>query len=249
MDNKKVLATVGGREVTEQDFSMLLNSLNPQQAMQFQSEEGRKQLIQELISQELFYLDAIKNELDKDEVYMQEAKRMQDNILKQFAIHNLLKNATVTEGDLLNYYNEHKDMFKEPASVKASHILIDDEAKAEEIVKEINDGLSFEEAASKYSNCPSNAQGGDLGFFTKGRMVPEFEAAAFDMNVGEVSAPVKTQFGYHIIKVVDKKEEAIQPFDEVKDQLSHQLMGMKQQEAYLNKVDELKKEYEVKINE
>lgn len=249
MDINKVLATVGGREVTEQDFNMLLNSLNPQQAMQFKSEEGRNQLIQELVSQELFYLDAVKSGLDKDEVYIKEAKKMQDNILKQFAIHNLLKDIKVTEGDLLDYYNGHKDMFKQSESVKASHILIEDEAKANEIVEEINAGLSFEDAAEKYSTCPSNANGGDLGYFTKGRMVPEFEAVAFEMEVGEISAPVKTQFGYHIIKVVDKKEEAIQPFDEVKSQLSQQLMAMKQQEAYLNKVDELKKEYEVKINE
>lgn len=249
MDNKKVLATVGGREVLEQDLNMLLNSLNPQQAMQFNSEEGKQQLLQELISQELFYLDAIKNELDKDEAFIQEAKRMQDNILKQFAIHNLLKDIKVTEGELLEYYNEHKDMFKEAESVQASHILVEDEAKAEEVVKEINEGLSFEEAATKYSSCPSNAQGGDLGHFTKGRMVPEFEAAAFDMKVGEVSAPVKTQFGYHIIKLVDKKEESVKAFDEVKNQLSQQLVAMKQQETYLGKVDELKKEYEVKINE
>jgi len=249
MENNKVLATVGGREVTEQDFNLLLNSLDPQRAMQFKSEEGRNQLLQELISQELFYLDAVKSGLDQDEVYVQEAKRMQDNILKQFAIHNVLKDIKVTEGDLLDYYNGHQDMFKQSESVKASHILVDDEAKAEEIAKEIKDGLSFEEAAKKYSSCPSNANGGDLGHFTKGRMVPEFEAAAFDMKVGEVSAPVKTQFGYHIIKVVDKKEASIQPFDEVKNQLSQQLMAMKQQETYLNRVDELKKEYEVKINE
>jgi len=249
MDNNKVLATVGGREVTEQDFNLLLNSLDPQRAMQFKSEEGRKQLMQELVSQELFYLDAVKTGLNKDETYIQEATRMQDNILKQFAIHNLLKDIEVTEGDLLDYYNQHKDMFNQGESVKASHILIDDEAKAEEIAKEINDGLAFEEAATKYSSCPSNANGGDLGHFTKGRMVPEFEAAAFEMKVGEVSAPVKTQFGYHIIKVTDRKEEAIQSFDEVKNQLSQQLMAKKQQEIYLNRVDELKKEYEVKINE
>src|SRR5690554_2639147 len=119
MNNKKVLATVGGREVTEQDLNLLLNSLNPQQAMQFNSPEGKKQLIQELISQELFYLDAVKTGLDKDETYVQEAKRMQDNVLKQFAIHNLLKDVKVTEGDLINYYNEHQDMFKEAESVKA----------------------------------------------------------------------------------------------------------------------------------
>lgn len=249
MENKKVLATVGGREILEQDLNMLLSSLDPQRAMQFNSEEGKNQLLQELISQELFYLDAVKKGLNKDEAYLAEAKRMEENILKQFAIHNLLKDIKVSEDELLDYYKEHKDMFKEPESVQASHILVDDEAKAEEIAKEITDGLAFEEAALKYSNCPSNAQGGDLGEFTRGRMVPEFEEAAFKMNVGDVSAPVKTQFGYHIIKVVDKNEESVKAFDEVKNQLTQQLAAMKQQETYLNKVDELKKDFEVTINE
>lgn len=249
MDNSKVLATVGGREITQQDFDLLLGSLNPQQAMQFNSEAGKKQLVQELVNQELFLLEALKNGLDKDEVFIQEAQRMHDNILKQYAMHNVLKNATVSEEDMLNYYNEHTDSFKEPESMQASHILVESEEKANEVLKEINEGLSFEEAAKKHSTCPSNAQGGDLGHFTRGRMVPEFENAAFDMEVGAVSAPVKTQFGYHIIKAVNKVEESVKPFAEVKMQLNQQLSMMKQQELYLNKVDELKKEYEVQINE
>lgn len=249
MENKKVLATVGGREVTEQDFQLLMNSLDPQRAMQFQSEEGRKQLIQELISQELFYLEAVEAGLDKDELYIQEAKRMQDNILKQFAVHKLLKDITVTEDEMLGYYNSNKEMFKEPESIKASHILVEDEGKANEIANEINDGLSFEEAAKKYSSCPSKDQGGDLGYFSKGKMVPEFEEAAFNMNVGEISSPVKSQFGHHIINVVDKKEEHTKDFDGVKEQLQQQLLAKKQQETYLSRVDELKKEYEVVVND
>ena len=98
-------------------------------------------------------------------------------------MHNLLKNVTVTEDESLDFYNENKHMFIEPETIKASHILVNDEEQAKEIAKEINDGLSFEEAAEKYSNCPSNAKGGDLGYFTKGKMVPEFEMAAFDMEI------------------------------------------------------------------
>lgn len=79
-------------------------------------------------------------------------------------------------------------------------------------------------------------------------MVPEFETAAFNMNMGEISSPVKTQFGYHIIKLTDKKSSHQQPFDEVENSLTQQLLSQKQQDAYFSKVDEMKSRYEVKIN-
>lgn len=89
--------------------------------------------------------------------------------------------------------------------VRASHILVEDESKANELKKEIEDGAEFAEVAKKNSKCPSGESGGDLGFFGKGMMVKEFEDAAFSLEVGQVSEPVKTQFGYHLIIVTDKK--------------------------------------------
>ncbi len=89
--------------------------------------------------------------------------------------------------------------------VKASHILVSNLDEAERILREIGSGKSFEEMARKYSSCPSGANGGDLGFFSKGQMVKEFEDSAFSLPVGKVSAPVKTEFGYHLIKVTGKK--------------------------------------------
>ncbi len=248
MKDKKVLATVDGREILEQDIDLLLSSLEPEQAEHLSTEEGRKKLLNDLIAQELIYLDAVKNELDKNEAFIREAQKMHDNFLKQFAMHRLLKDIVATEDEILDFYNENKQIFTEPETTKASHILVDDKEQADEIIKEINNGLPFEEAAKKYSRCPSNTVGGDLGYFEKGKMVPEFEAAAFDMKIGEISAPVKTQFGYHIIKLVDKKEESIKTFDEVKNQLIQQLTAVKHQKAYVDKTNELKKEYEVIIN-
>lgn len=248
MKDKKVLATVDGREILEQDIDLLLSSLEPEQAEHLSTEEGRKKLLNDLIAQELIYLDAVKNEFDKNEAFVREAQKMHDNFLKQFAMHRLLKDTVATEDEILDFYNENKQIFTEPETTKASHILVDDKEQADEIIKEINNGLPFEEAAKKYSRCPSNTVGGDLGYFEKGKMVPEFEAAAFDMKIGEISAPVKTQFGYHIIKLVDKKEEGIKTFDEVKNQLIQQLTAVKQQKAYVDKTNELKKEYEVIIN-
>lgn len=90
-------------------------------------------------------------------------------------------------------------------SVKASHILVDTKAEADSIKSKIDNGASFESMAAKYSKCPSGKSGGDLGYFERGQMVPEFEDAAFALPVGKVSCPVKTQFGWHLIKVYDKK--------------------------------------------
>lgn len=94
-----------------------------------------------------------------------------------------------------NYYN----------SVRASHILVDTKTQAQDIKTQIDNGASFESMAKKHSKCPSKDQGGDLGYFERGQMVPEFEDAAFNLPIGKVSEPVKTQFGWHIIKVTDKR--------------------------------------------
>jgi len=89
--------------------------------------------------------------------------------------------------------------------VKASHILVDSKAEAKQIIDKLNSGAKFENLAQKHSNCPSGKSGGDLGFFGKGQMVKPFEDAAFKLGKGQISEPVKTQFGYHIIKVTDTK--------------------------------------------
>lgn len=91
------------------------------------------------------------------------------------------------------------------SEVRASHILVPTEKLANKIMKKINAGKDFARLAKKYSECPSCEKGGDLGFFSRGKMIPEFENAAFNMEIGQVSTPVKTQFGYHLIKVTAKR--------------------------------------------
>lgn len=243
--NNKVLATVEGREITELDIEQLLQSLGPQQAMQFNSEEGKQRLLEELINQELFYLDAKDKKMDEEAEFQFELERAKSSLLKQYAMRSLLSDATATEEEITEYYNQNKETFKEGPQAKASHILVESKEEAEKVLNEINDGMSFEEAAKKYSTCPSKEKGGDLGYFTKGRMVPEFEEAAFNMEVGKISEPVKTQFGYHIIKLEDKKESRELVLDEVRDQINQQLIGMKQNKLYLDKTNELREKYDI----
>lgn len=245
MNEKKLLASINGKEITQETVLKFLNDLGPQMAMQFQSPEGIKKVVDELINQEMLYLEAIENELDKEEIFLKELDRLKEGLVKQFALNNLLSTVTATDEEVENFYNENKEKFVKPESVEASHILIDNEDKAKDILVEINEGLSFEEAAMKYSSCPSKEQGGNLGEFSRGQMVPEFEDAAFSMDIDSISEPVKSQFGYHIIKLVAKNEEAISTFDDIKDELTQQVIGNKQQEIYMAKTNELREKYDV----
>lgn len=161
--------------------------------------------------------------------------------------------AEATEAEAQAFYDENKQQFEKPESVDASHILISidegdsDEVKAEkkkkleDIKAQIAGGADFAELAKEHSSCPSKAQGGSLGNFTRGRMVPEFEQAAFSQEIGAVGDVVETQFGYHIIRV-DKKEEAgSTAFDEVKERLVKYLSAQKQQKVVREYVDGLVK--------
>ncbi len=245
MENK-VIAVVDGREVTESHLVSLVQSLG-QNAARFAGEGGRKQLVEELITQELFYSDAIANGLDKDAEFLAAAENMYNTLLKQYALSKLLGTVTVSDEEAESYFNDHKDTFKSGPSARASHILVDSKEQAEAILEEINGGLSFEEAASKYSSCPSRERGGDLGEFGKGQMVPEFENAVFNMKAGEVSAPIQTQFGYHIIKVASINEGEDAKFEDVKDRVKQLVMSMKHNEVYTAKQTELKAKYTVEV--
>ena len=246
MSDNKVLATVNGKDITNQDVYNFLNHLDPQIAAQFHSPQGLNQIAEELVNQELLYLNAVENKLDQEEGFQKELEILKENFLKQYAINKVLQNIEISEAEINQYYDENKEHFQVPESARASHILVDSEEEAKEIIEEMNNGLSFEEAAEKYSNCPSKAQGGDLGEFTRGRMVPEFETAAFSMEEGEISQPIQTQFGYHIIKLAYKKDPSISPIEEVKNQIHQQLTMTKQQERYLSETNKLKEKYEVK---
>ncbi|MBC8589598.1 peptidyl-prolyl cis-trans isomerase [Wansuia hejianensis] len=249
MSENKLVAVVNGKEITQGDVLKFLNDLGPQVAMQFQSPDGIKRVIDELVNQELLYLEAVENKIEKDEEFQDILNQTKITLLKSYALGKLINEEEVTETEVEEFYNEHRDHYKKPETVVASHILVDNEEKAQEILKEIEEGLSFEEAASKYSSCPSKEQGGNLGEFGKGQMVPEFEAKAFEMEIDTISEPVKTQFGYHIIKLNGKNPSRVRDLEEVKDEIYQQALRLKQQEKYLDKINELKGKYEVKIVE
>ncbi len=244
MAKDKVIATVNGERITKQDLDNLIGGLDPQYAAQFKSEEGQKNLLAELINRKLFLMDALENKLENENEFEERLRKVRDDILVHYSISRLFKDLSISIGEAENFYKENQTMFKKPEQIKASHILLKEEEAANSVLKEINDGMSFEEAANKYSMCDEK-DGGDLGYFPRGKMVQEFEDVAFSMKSGDISHPVKTQFGYHIIKVYDKKEGNCVSFDDVKQQIQQQLASMKQREVYENKVAEFKEKYKV----
>lgn len=241
---KKVLATIGEKEITNLDVENALKSLDPYQAMHFQTEEGKKQLLEDLINQELFYIQAKEDQLHNDEDFKTEMKKIEENMLKQYAINKVLSNITLTEEEKKAFFEANKSKFNKPESASAKHILVDSEELANDILNKINNNeITFENAASEHSACPSKDAGGDLGYFTKGQMVPEFEDAVFNMKNGEVSGPVKTQFGYHLIKLEDLQAGGESEYEEVKNEIERTLMYQKQNQVYTKELDNLKSKY------
>lgn len=247
MENK-LIAMVDGREVRESDYNSLVNNLG-KNAAYFQGEEGRRALVDELVMHELIYSDSLENNLEKDEDFIEVLNSMKKSMLQQYGLSKMMNSITVSEEEIANYYERNKGIYKTQEMVRASHILVDSEEKANEILEDITDGLKFEDAASQFSSCPSKTAGGDLGMFGRGQMVPEFENAAFSMQKGEISNPVKTQFGYHIIKVVERVDERDSSLEEVKEEVRKKCIAEKQDRAYRDKKAELKQKYNVEILE
>lgn len=245
MTENKLVAKVNGKEITRADVLKFLNDMGPQMAMQFQSPEGIQRVVDEMVNQELLYLDAKENDLDKEEEYRNLLESTEVTLLKNYAFNKAIATEPATDEEIKDYYENNKETFGNPETVMASHILVETEDQANEVIKELEGGLSFEEAATKYSTCPSKEQGGKLGEFGRGQMVPEFEEAAFSMEVGTTSEPVKSQFGYHIIYLEDKTHAQEQSFDEAKEEVANQVARAKQQEKYMDKVNKLKEVYEV----
>ena len=186
-----------------------------------------------------------------DEKELKELTR-KDIIINNLVEREIASKITISEKDAEKFYNENLSKFKQEESVKASHILVGVDAKAgeedkkkarakaDDLLKKIKAGEDFAALAKANSTCPSSAQGGDLGYFGKGQMVPAFEKAAFGLKPGEVSDVVETQFGYHIIKLTEKKNGETAKFEDVKVKIQEYLKNQKIQQSVADYLNELK---------
>lgn len=244
MKENKVLAVVAGEEVLESDLDDFLKNVPQQQQAYVSDPHFRQQYLEQLIALRMFTKEGEEEKLDETPEFREIMESARKDILAQMMIAEVLKGIDVTEDEAEDYYHANPKQFSKGETVKAKHILVETEEKCREILEAVSKGeKSFEDAAKEFSTCPSGQNGGDLGEFGKGQMVPEFEKAAFAAGAGEVVGPVKTSFGYHLIKVTGKSEAVKTPFEDVKTSIMQTLLQQKQNDAYNAKVRELKGKY------
>jgi peptidyl-prolyl cis-trans isomerase C len=233
-DEKQVVAQIGEKQVTMADFDrwMTFNSESTQKEVMGDSKKKETMLTQIITA--MVISDIARQEGFNNREDIQEKMQLMLNhyLALEYLDKVISKQARVSEEDIQKYYEENKERFSLKESVRARHILIktnktmteqDREAakkKLENILDQIKKGSDFAELASQYSeDTATNIKGGDLGFFNRGRMVPQFEDAAFSLNPGEVSGIIETAYGYHIIKVEERRPETTKPLSEVKNMI------------------------------
>jgi peptidyl-prolyl cis-trans isomerase C len=213
-----VLAKVDGVEITDEDVKVALEDLGPTLPQQVQGPQREAYVLDYLIDLKLV---AKKADQDKMGVGPDVVRRMayyHDKVLMEELLGKTAKEAA-TDDAMKKVYDDAAKAQKPEEEIHARHILVPTEDEAKDVLKRVKGGEDFAKVADEVSKDPGS-KGGDLGWFTKDRMVPEFAAAAFKLEKGQISDPVKSQFGWHIIKLEDKRTKEFPPFDQVKDQVS-----------------------------
>ncbi len=241
---KGVIAVIGKYTLTREKYKIIKEYMQEKYDVKLDPDQ-EKEFMEYLINRKLMSMEAreagyaerndvkIKYEWDFDEI-----------VSHEFYKDNIEKKSKVTVPEAMNYYNKNKGDFVE---IKAQHILIKNRDLANNVYKRIVRGESFDDLAKKYSEDEATkASGGNLGYFTKGVMIKEFEDAAFSLGKDQVSEPVKTTYGYHIIKVLDKRQIS---FDESRDKIINMIQNKKLKSNFDSTIKQLKTKYKVVVNE
>lgn len=211
-------ASVDGRTVTVGDVQSLVQSL-PQQFQQMPFQMLYPALLERAIAGDAISNAGVKAGLADDPRVAAQVRRFQNQLVREIYLSDLVE-AAMTEETLKAKYAEWKDAEGSKEEVKARHILLEDEAAAQAVIAELEKGGDFQALAKEKSTGPSGPNGGDLGWFDHGQMVPEFADAAFALEPGSYTkAPVQSQFGWHVILVEDKRKAEPAPYEQVLDQM------------------------------
>lgn len=219
MINKEILL----QKAKEQDINVTSEELE-KEIKQWESKFGGKEALDKYLKEQKITLDEFKT-------------AMKEEITISKLIDVVTKDVTASDKEIKQVY----DGYVSP-QVKASHILVKEKKDAEKILSELKNGADFAELAKKHSICPSKDKGGDLGYFGKAAMVPEFSKVAFTLKPGELSDIVKTEHGYHIIKVLDVKETK---FEDVKDQIKAEIVDGKKNEEFVKNFTSWQKQFKI----
>lgn len=256
----EIVAKVDDEKITKEELYNLL------------VEQGGQQALDALIVEKIIDLEIDKNKIEIDEAKIEEelnkmkesyggeeefnqaigyygitVDKIEENIAMNLKMKSLIEPyIEISDEEMTTYFEENKDSLSQEEQVKASHILVETKEEADEVKEKLSSGEDFAELAKEYSIDDSNKDsGGELGFFGRGKMVKEFEDAAFSLEIGKISDPVQTNFGYHIIRVDEKKEAKEATFEEVKEEIKDIIIEQKTPEAYGKWYEEKQGEYKI----
>ncbi len=215
----KVLATVNGKQITDDDVAIAANDLRASLPPKLEGKARDSYVLDFLIDGELVAQKAVAEKVDQTPEFAKKVAYCREKLLMESVLDQVAKTAA-TDAAIKATYDEAAKAQKPETEIHAQHILVDTEEEAKAALKRIMEGKEDFATVAKDVSKDKGSEGGDLGWFTKDRMVPEFADAAFKLDVDQLSDPVKSPFGWHIIEVLGKRQKTFPPFDQVKDQVS-----------------------------
>lgn len=245
----RVILKVNEAEITVADFQKELDRLPPHLKSLASTKEGQKQFLEEMVKRELLLQEAERRKIGERPEIVEKAKDFRRRLLLEALLEEEIgAKVMVDEKEAEGYYKAHPEEFRADR-VRAKHILVGSEEEAKKVLERLKKE-KFEDLARELSlDKASGQKGGDLDYFGRGQMVPEFEKAAFALKVGETSGIVKSPFGYHIIRLVDRKAAPPPTFEEVKEPLKRRLLSEKQRKRFEEWLTSLQAGAKVKIEE
>lgn len=258
-----VLAKVGGEVITVAEFESELSSLPEYTQKRMNTVEEKRKHLEKMIDERLLLQEAGKRKLDQDEEIRAKVDRYRNRLITEKLFREIAEERSkVADGEIQAYYEENKDRFRQKERIRARQIVIllppnadpekeaQAERKAQEALNRLKAGEDFAKVAKEYSEGPAAGRGGDLGFFSRGRMVPEFEEVAFSLkDVGDRSDLVRTKFGFHIIELTGRQPAQELSLEDVKDRIVRQLESARRREVRQSLAEELRGQANVEIQE
>ena len=258
--NKETVATVNGEKISQEELTetlmtqygvAALDTLITNKIFEMEAESEGLSVAEKEIQAELTELIETYGGQEEYEAVLDANNIEEEALLEDISTHLLQtkvleKVINITDEELATYFEENKTTYEQTEQVEASHILVADEATAKEVINKLNEGSDFAELASEYStDTSSSTDGGSLGYFGAGEMVEEFEKVAFEMEIDDISDPVESEYGFHIIKVTGKQDAKEAVFEDVKEDVYDNLLEMRIQEEYSIWLTEKYAEYDI----
>lgn len=246
-EKSSVVAQMGNKVFTMKDLDERISKL----PVEYQkiAKQNKKDILDSMVIEHLMVEEAKRRRINKNAEVVKLIEAANNKILVAKLVDDETSLAFVTDEEVEEFYQRHKEEFVAPERWRASHILVETEGDADVVLERLKSGEKFEDLAKEVSQDATKDRGGDIGYFTKGQILPSFEEVCIELEVDEISKPVKTPMGYHIIKLVEHSMPRELTLEEVKSRIEAELLAMKKKLSFEKLIDNLKKKSNVKINE